>query len=208
MWGSMGRTQKETVAARKEKVEKLIESMKGEGYSQKDLSVDGNKANLMALVTGSVPSVVFVLLFGLLCGWGKFMEVDYLLVMVVFLVSVIIHEGIHGLFFGLFAKNRFKSIEFGIIWKSVTPYCYCAEPVSRAQYLTALLMPGFLLGICAGIAGILTGSAPLVVFAVFSLFAAGGDFYIAYLILKTPGGKEEKYLDHPEQPGLLLLAKE
>ena len=204
----MGKSQKEIVAARKEKVEKLIEGMKAEGYSLKDLSVDGNKANLMSLVTGAIPSAVIALLFGFLCGWKKFLEIDLFLVMVIVLVFIIVHEGIHGLFFGIFAKNHFKSVEFGMTWKSMNPYCYCAEPVSRAQYLTALLMPGFLLGICTGIAGIVMGNPSLVVFSLFNLFGAGGDFYIAYLIMKTPGAKEEKYLDHPEQPGLLLLVKE
>lgn len=204
----MGRTQKEIVSARKEKVDSLIESMKEQGYSLNDLSVDGDKANLMGLVTGVIPSIIFVLIFGLLCGWGKFAKVDYLWVAIIVLVSIVVHEGIHGLFFGLFAEHHFKSIEFGMLWKSMNPYCYCGEPVSRLQYLISLLMPGFILGFCTGIAGLLTGNASLLVFSVFNLFAAGGDMYIAFLILKTTQkGRKEKYLDHPDKPGVMVLVK-
>ena len=117
----MGRTQKEIISARKERIDRLIAEKTGQGYELKDLSVDGNKANKMALLTGVIPSAVFVLLFGFLYGWEKFTDVDLLLILAVFLFSIFVHEGIHGLFFGLFAEHHFKSIEFGIIWKSMNP---------------------------------------------------------------------------------------
>ena len=199
----------EKLTARKENVDKLVERMKIEGYSLVDMSVDGHKVNKMSLITGAIPSVILFLLFGFICGWDKLRDDHFPLVMLVYLVSVVVHEGIHGLFFALFAKNHFKSIDFGILWKSVNPYCYCNEPVNKAQYLTALLMPGFILGLCPGIVSILISSAPMLIFSVLSLFAAGGDMYIAYMILKnTKKDREEKYLDHPSQPGLLLLVKE
>ena len=41
-----------------------------------------------------------------------------------------------------------------------------------------------------------------------SLFAAGGDLYIAWLIMKTSKkGREESYLDHPDKPGVMMLVK-
>lgn len=202
----MGKSQKEIVAARKERIDRLIAEMTGQGYELEDLSVDGNTSNRMALLTGVIPSAVFVLLSGLLHGWEKFRDVDLLLILVVFLISIIVHEGIHGLFFGLFAKNHFKSIEFGMIWKSMNPYCYCGEPLSRKHYLTGLLMPGIILGCCTGMLGLITGKASLILFSVFSLFAAGGDIYIAWMIMKTSQkGREEKYLDHPDKPGVMML---
>ena len=202
----MGKSQKEIVAVRKERIDRLIAEMTGQGYELEDLSVDGNTANKMALLTGVIPSAVFVLLFGLLHGWEKFKDVDLLLILVVFLISIIVHEGIHGLFFGLFAKNHFKSIEFGMIWKSMNPYCYCGEPLSRKHYLTGLLIPGIILGCCTGMLGLITGNASLILFSVFSLFAAGGDIYIAWMIMKTTKkGREEKYLDHPDKPGVMML---
>ena len=204
----MGRTQKEFVSTRKERTDRLVAEMTGHGYELKDLSVEGSKANKMALVTGVIPSAVFVLLFGLLHGWEKFRDVDFLLILVAFLISIIVHEGIHGLFFGLFAKNHFKAIEFGMIWKSLNPYCYCGEPLSRKQYLTGLLMPGIILGCCTGVLGLMTGNASLILFSVLSLFAAGGDIYIAWMIMQTSKkGREEQYLDHPDKPGVMMLHK-
>jgi hypothetical protein len=204
----MGRTQSEIMEEREEKVDGLIAEMKGQGYSLNDLSVDGDKANKAALLIGAVVSAVIVLLFGLLCGWSKFGDVDYPLVLFAAMLSVLVHEGIHGLFFGIFAKNHFKSIEFGIIWKSVNPYCYCGEPLSRLHYMTGLLMPAFILGFCTAAAGLIAGNASLIIFSVISIFLAGGDLYIAGLIVKTTQkGREELYLDHPNKPGVMMLAK-
>ena len=204
----MGRTQSEIMEEREEKVDGLIAEMKGQGYSLNDLSVDGDKANKAALLIGAVVSAVIVLLFGLLCGWSKFGDVDYPLVLFAAMLSVLVHEGIHGLFFGIFAKNHFKSIEFGIIWKSVNPYCYCGEPLSRLHYMTGLLMPAFILGFCTAAAGLIAGNASLIIFSVISIFLAGGDLYIAGLIVKTTQkGREELYLDHPNKPGVIVLAK-
>ncbi len=204
----MGRTQSEIMEEREEKVHGLIVEMKGQGYSLNDLSVDGDKANKAALLIGAVVSAVIVLLFGLLCGWSKFGDVDYPLVLFAAMLSVLVHEGIHGLFFGIFAKNHFKSIEFGIIWKSVNPYCYCGEPLSRLHYMTGLLMPAFILGFCTAAAGLIAGNASLIIFSVISIFLAGGDLYIAGLIVKTTQkGREELYLDHPNKPGVMMLAK-
>ena len=205
----MSEKKKDAVSVRKEKVNNLIKEMEESGYSLIDLSVDGSKANIMSLFTGLVPSLIFIGLFIILYGWEKFIQLKFDLMMICFIVSIVIHEGIHGLFFGIFAKNHFKSIEFGIVWKSLNPYCYCSEPVNKAQYMTALLMPGTILGVCTGIIALLIGNGTLVGFSALSFFAAGGDIYIAYLILKNAKKrKEEYYIDHPIKPGVLVLVKE
>ena len=205
---SMGKTQNEKLAARKEKVDKQVAEMKAQGYALTDLSVDGNKANVMSILTGFLPAVILLLLFAVIHGWEKFREFDFSPVMFCFMLSVIVHEGIHGLFFGIFAKNHFKAIEFGVFWKSLNPYCNCSDPVKKGQYLTALLMPGIILGCCTAVFAFVTGNINVMVFSALNLFTAGGDFFIAYLILKSPKkGKDEWYMDHPTKPGVLVLAK-
>ena len=204
----MAKTQKEIVAARKEKVEKRIAELTEQGYVKKELSANGTKINILAIITGGAPALIMVLLFALLHGWQKFDEMNFMLVMIIYLLSVIVHECIHGLFFAMFSKDHFKSIEFGIIWKSLNPYCYCAEPVNKLQYMTALLMPGFILGICVGVLGIIIGNPSFTTFGALNMLSAGGDIYIAYLILKNIDKKGDLYLDHPDKPGLYVLAKD
>lgn len=44
---------------------------------------------------------------------------------------IVIHELIHGLTWGYFAKNCLKSIDLGMIWTMLTPYCTDAEHLTR-----------------------------------------------------------------------------
>lgn len=202
----MGKSQKDIIAARTEKVDKRLSELEEQGYVKKDLSANGNKVNLLAIITGGIPAVIMVVLFGFIHGWLQFNNMT--LIIIIYLLSVVVHELIHGLFFAMFAKERFKSIEFGIIWKSLNPYCYCSEPINKPQYMTALLMPGFILGVCTGVIGIIIGNASLLAFGALNMLSAGGDIFIARLILKNKGKKGDLYLDHPSMPGLFVLTKE
>ena len=60
-----------------------------------------------------------------------------------------------------------KDIEFGVMWKYLTPYCTCRKSLKRGQYITGNLMPTIVLGFIPAIASIISGS--LFVFAVAEL---------------------------------------
>lgn len=123
----------------------------------------------------------------------------------VILLSVIIHELIHGLFFIIFAKKSYKSVKIGFLWKHLTPYAHCKEPLKKKYYLTSVLMPGILLGLTPMIIGFLFGYFFLFVFGLFSTLAAGGDFIIFALAYKISADKE--LLDHPSECGFFIIDK-
>jgi len=194
---------------REKLVAQLCTQFKQEGYHLTDLTISAAQANTLAMITAVLPSAAYILLFGFAAGWASFKNTDTGLLAISLVLSIIVHELIHGFFFGLFAPHHYSSIEFGVLWKSLNPYCYCAEPVSRIQYLIALLMPGFILGTCVGAAAILAHSSTWLIFSIISYFSASGDFLIAYkLIHFNSGNQKTLFLDHPSQPGVLAFTRQ
>lgn len=199
----------EKMAQRKARVQKRCAQFEAEGYRQIDLTISAKTANSRAVASTLPLIVLHVLLFGWIAGWRAFADLDMGLLGTAVLVSIVVHELIHGLFFALAAPGGFRSVEFGVFWESMNPYCYCAEPVSKGQYLTALTMPGILLGTVVGVMAICFGSATWLLFSLVAYLLASGDFFIAVMILRYDGkGKQTLFLDHPDQPGLLVFQKE
>ncbi|PUV22175.1 DUF3267 domain-containing protein [Sphingobacterium athyrii] len=127
-------------------------------------------------------------------------------VYVIIIVSgIVIHELIHGIVFAFFAKEGFKSIKFGVLWKMLTPYAHCKEPLQVRAYMLALVMPFIIVGLLPGIYSIFTGNLPLLLFAIFFSGAAAGDFMILNLIYKE--NKDNLVLDHPTEGGCFVLKK-
>ena len=122
-----------------------------------------------------------------------------------FLLGIAIHELIHGIFFAKYAKNGFKSIKFGILWKVLAPYCHCKEPLTVQQYLTAVIMPTIILGIFPAIISLFIGDALLLIFGIIFTFGGAGDMLIFYSLRKA--NKTDLVMDHPSEIGCYLFRK-
>lgn len=211
----MGKNKK--LEERKKRIASETSILKKKGYAKHDVSITAAKANLLGMFIPMPLMAVLIVVFGQLCGWNSFVEgydafVDspsqLIIFIAAFIISTIVHELIHGLFFGLTARSHFKTVEFGIFWKSLTPYCCCTEAVSKPRYLLAVLAPGFILGLCTSVVGIAIGNMSLLIFGIANLSLAGGDMCIALEILKfSKKGRKELYLDHPEKPGSIAFIK-
>lgn len=198
----------ERIDIRKKRVEEISEQMEQQGYVRHDITLDLKTTNTTSLIMVIPPIVLYAVLFGLVVGWEHFMEIQLLPLSIIFIVSLAVHEGIHALFFALAAEHHFSHIEFGVIWKSLNPYCYCGEAVSKRQYLIAVLMPGFILGGVVGVLAIIAGSATWLAFSLLSFMGAGGDFLVAWKLIRFPSEfKEIKALDHPELPGAIIFVR-
>ncbi len=124
---------------------------------------------------------------------------------IIIVCGIVIHEFVHGILFASFAKHGFKSIKFGVLWKTLTPYAHCKEPLPVREYMLAVLMPFIIVGLLPGIYSIFAGNLPLLFFAIFFSGAAAGDFMILNLIYKED--KEHLILDHPKEGGCFILKK-
>lgn len=128
-----------------------------------------------------------------------------LLFMLLLFVGIIVHELIHGFFFGLFAKKGFKSIRFGVMWKMLTPYCHCKEPLKMKHYFLGALMPALLLGILPAVTSFFNGSGMMLLFGIIFTGAAAGDFMVVWMLRKE---HPETYVqDHPSEAGCYVYRK-
>ena len=142
-------------------------------------------------------------------GNGKYQEfniIDIGLLFVLMIVLMVIHELIHGITWGIFAENHWKDIEFGIIWKMLTPYCTCKSALTKLQYVIGGLMPTLILGFGLGLVAIIIGNMLLFLLAELMIFGGGGDFLIAgKLLLFRTKYKDCIYMDHPTECGLVAF---
>ncbi|ASS37493.1 DUF3267 domain-containing protein [Mogibacterium pumilum] len=181
------------------------------GYTKTDLTMSAVKANIGALY-GLIIAIPFIVTYVLRYDGADFDRSrasisSVLSDLVVFLVLIVVHELIHGVTWSRFTKKGFKDIEFGVIWKYLTPYCTCSEPLTKWQYILGVMMPGLLLGIVPCIVGCINNNVLMLTIGVLMTIAAGGDILIVKMILDNKTSKTALYLDHPTEVGLVVFQK-
>jgi len=124
---------------------------------------------------------------------------------IVLVIGVIAHELIHGVFWALFTKKGFSSIKFGILKQYFTPYCHCKEPLKVKHYIIGAIMPAIILGFIPIIAGLMYGFLSWLLFGIFFIAAAGGDFLMINLLRKEHMNDWAK--DHPSEAGYYIYRK-
>lgn len=175
------------------------------GYTEHIGTIAVIKANIMALLTAGPFAVAAVLIYGFYWDWTLQINwTDAVLCLICIPLSIPVHEGIHGLTWGLFCKNGFKSIRFGVMKESLTPYCHCMEPLSFASYLLGGLMPFLILGVGLFIISLLGQSVMLLGLSFFSMLAAGGDTTIVWMLIPY---RDAKIIDHPTDCGFVAFRK-
>jgi hypothetical protein len=111
--------------------------------------------------------------------------------LVVIIIGCIGHELIHGCFYALFAKNKFKSIKFGIKLKYGVAYCVCTEPMKIKHSIIAAIMPAVILGFIPGIFSLVAGSLFWLIFGIVFIMGGAGDFLIVLRLMKE---KKDSYI--------------
>ena len=179
----------------------------------KKVVVDIVKANVFGVVLMVVSAILFLVPFFLI--WKDRKPISTMLVefgdsipvlLVLMFVGIVVHELIHGLTWTCFAKNGWKSISFGVMWKMLTPYCHCDEPMSIPGYMCGAMMPCVVLGVIPAVVALFIGSLPLLAWGVFFIAAAGGDIWMTWLLTKE--NPKSMVLDHPSEAGFYILDEE
>lgn len=173
--------------------------------------IDLYKANVFCIVLLVLSAIVFAVPFLIIWkgapmksllasfgGWGLFL--------VVMLAGIVVHELIHGLTWACYAKNGWKSISFGVIWKMLTPYCHCNEPMRISGYMMGAMMPCVVLGVVPAIVALFVGDLTLLVFGIIFIATSSGDIWIAWLLTKE--NPQSLVLDHPTEAGFYILDEE
>lgn len=196
---------------RLEAFQKQEEEMLQNGYEKKNLTTSALKANTLGCLYGAILALI-VFLIGY--AFGARLEDDgknpwNMLLIVLFLILVVVHELIHGITWGLFAKGGFKkNIEFGFIVQYMTPYCTCKAALKKWAYVIGSLMPCIVLGIGICVLAFFLHHGPTFFLGALMIVSAGGDLLITQMILmhKTKA-KEVLYMDHPTDIGLVTFEK-
>ena len=178
-----------------------------DGYRK--VGIDIVKANVFAVVIMVVAAVVFLVPFFLI--WKGRKPIDELLggsgnwmwVLALMFVGIAVHELIHGLTWACFAKSGWKSISFGVMWKLLTPYCHCDEPMSIPGYMCGAMMPCLLLGVVPAVAALFIGSLPMLAWGIFFIAAAAGDIWMTWLLTKED--PKLLVLDHPSEAAFYVI---
>lgn len=177
-----------------------------EDYEKELKTINIHTASRISLVITIAAAILFGIPFYFI--WRpefSFSLQQSFLFLLLFVAGIVIHELIHGFFFGLFAKKGFKSIRFGVMWKMLTPYCHCKEPLKIKHYFLGALMPALLLGIIPAVISLFNGSGLMLLFGIIYTGAAAGDFMIVWILRKE---HPETYVqDHSSEVGCFVYRK-
>lgn len=195
-------------ARRKEALEKLSEQMQAQGYKTVELKIGVLEANMLALVIAAPFMLAAIIPYVLLHGNPLAQDYSQGLFIVSMLVGIVVHELIHGLTWSFFAEEGWKSIEFGVIWQYLTPYCTCSTPMKKRPMILAAIMPTIVLGFLPAVLGLILGQALPLLLGVVMIAGGGGDMMIILNILKyRTEAKEVLFLDHPYEVGTFVFEK-
>jgi hypothetical protein len=204
----------EKESQRKERFDSLCADMERKGYTAKPMTVGVVKANVLAVVIMLPFVILFAGLYFLFNPAGNFsisedkMLLELWAFVVLMFVFIVVHELIHGITWGIFARSHFRSIDFGVIWSMLTPYCTCSEPLKKWQYLLGAAMPTLILGFALGAAATILNSMLLLWLAEVMIFSGGGDFLIILkMLLYRSGGRDTVFYDHPTECGFVVFEK-
>lgn len=185
------------------------EEMNQELEIGRKVAIDLGKANLFSVAIIAVSAVVLLVPFFLIWHDRKsFVDLmggrtEWFVVLAAFVVGIVVHELIHGLTWACYAKSGWKSISFGVIWKMLTPYCHCDEPLPIPGYKMGAMMPCIVLGIIPAIVGLCIGSLLLLAWGILFIGAAAGDIWMTWLLTKE--NPKSLVLDHPSEAGFYII---
>ena len=173
------------------------------------VTIDLKKANNFGFVVMGVVTVAlavpFFLIWGLPVHSIGFIHNPWLMLycFIGMLAGIVLHELIHGITWACYAKSGWRSISFGVIWKMLTPYCHCSEPMGVRAYMLGSMMPCIILGILPAVAAMCTGDFLLLVWGISFIGAAAGDIWITWLLTKE--NPKSMVLDHPSEAGFYII---
>ena len=132
---------------------------------------------------------------------------NIVIVLIITILGTVAHELIHGIFFTLFAENKFKSVKFGILpaSKLFSPYCHCKDKLRRNHYMICSIMPLIIVGIIPAIISIIIGNLILFILGILFTVGAAGDILVFVKLMKEE--KDTWVFDSPTDVGYLVYRK-
>lgn len=189
---------------------KIREDLLDLGYKEKVDYISVLKANVLAFLTAGPFALIIFFIY--LIIWRElyfqlYSSSPFILAWIAAVVSIPVHELLHGLTWRMFCKNGWDSIHFGVMWSKLTPYCHCKEPLNIKSYLIGAIMPFLVLGVAVGIIAIITGNPYILLLASLNILSSGGDTTVVFKLLTHIDKENALVLDHPTEVGYVLFEK-
>lgn len=188
------------------KLQQMEELIDLDNYTKEKRTIDIMEANNLALKIIGVGVILLGVTFFLI--WKPTVGITWqssILFFLFFILGIVVHELLHGLAFGLFAKSGFKSIRFGFIKEYLTPYCHCKEPLKLKHYFIGALLPAVVLGVVPIILSFIMGSLFWLIFGIAFFSAAAGDFLVVWVLRHED--PEALVQDHDSEAGCWVFHK-
>lgn len=201
------------VARKKQEYEDLVKEMEAKGLEARLERISIITANvfgvLVMIIAGAIGYGAFYLvngkdafsydkLFGFAVPWG------FMFFAAMYLISIFVHEFIHGFFWHFACEKKWDSIDFGFNAKLITPYCHCREALSVKRYFWGSIAPTLFLGVLPIILGVVIPNLFLVTFGVIGVVGGCGDIMVIWTLRKH---KDCMLFDHPYEVGYAYFVK-
>lgn len=187
--------------------EKVKEQLFEKGYKEKDVTFTSGKA----MVLGVLFALPFVIVAGLLYRLfllerSYLLELNslsfYVMFIAITVVSVVIHELLHGIGWAAASGKGWNVVHFNI--NALMPSCACKVVLEKRAYLIGVLTPFIVLGLGSMLfIYIYPGTVSLLTMMV-NFISAGADLLIAFYVLKE---KNALIADHPTEAGYIAFYK-
>ncbi len=200
-------------ARKKQEYEDLVAEKEKEGLEARLEKISVFGANVFGILVMLIMAAISYPLFVVVNGsdsldpdriFGFPGHVGLLLFLLLYAVSIFVHEFIHGFFWHFPCKKKWGSIDFGFNPKNITPYCHCCEALSVPVYFWGAIAPTLILGVLPIIIGIFSGILFLVTLGVVGVVGGCGDILVIWTLRKH---KDCQLFDHPYEVGYAYFVK-
>ncbi|MCL2721762.1 MAG: metalloprotease family protein [Treponema sp.] len=193
----------------------IKETINEDNYIKEKMSINIVWANIFAFIVILKSVIIFGIPYYIIWNYKGADAFTYTLfhentilrffiILILFIISIFLHEIIHGIFFAVNSENKFKSIKYGIMPKEklFSPYCHCVEILKINHYRFAVIMPTIILGIIPIIVSLIIGHFLVFIFGVVFIAAGSGDIL---MLLKMKKLKNNVLIyDLPDEAGFIV----
>ena len=98
----------------KEEYNKIRSDMSKAGFVETEHIISKTKASVVGIFISLIITIIMGVLYRILNGASLDFELNYPIFLLIAVVSIVVHELVHGLAWGINSKQGFKSIKFGL----------------------------------------------------------------------------------------------
>ncbi len=173
-----------------------------EGWHREDRSLPMGRLPLWVWVAMLLLTALPVALYALRVGDGTVLDVG-ISGLLWTLVLIIAHEGVHAVAWKGASRLPWSAFHFGVMWKTLSPYCHADRPVSVRAYRIGAAAPLFATGLLPWTVATVFELPGLAFAGAILIGAAAGDLYILWSLRDLRDGALIQ--DHASQVGCIVL---